>query len=672
MCLSSKIPKKSMVLMFVLLVSCLLLFVPLALAGQDLTSEVNSSERPADISLEDLLAPEPEPVSADLGASDPYIDPKIPDLEGILGTPFSYNLHPHEKGGTCVGKPKILLVQDADSWQTGYQNEKELQKLGLSFDKIKSSQLINTDLYKYSHLLVPSDQPQAFYNNLDANMDRITKWVEAGGSFQFNACDVGWANGHWAKGPGGITHKYPVYVQQNYIQSPAHPVLQGQTNADFYNWNYVSHGYFENLPPGTQVLLSVKPDGSQPTLVDFKLGKGHVVASQNTLEWTNAKKGYKWNELILDKIILYMFGAGFDCLQWSVSGVDENIIKVAIDTDKDVMTITPIAEGKDEITLTLKDTLTGKTASQNIWVTIKKGGGPDITPPKLEVSFPPDCLPEPGPYLLKGRAEKDDAVKILVNNEAVEIYDYDHFWAYFRKELKLVLGDNKVVVQAWDKAGNKAEVIGVICVGQIPKTIVEAGKKCGPPGAEIKVPITIQNANGMAGAQFDLNYKPEVAVATAVEIGDLVKDFMLAANLSEAANGKVRIGLVGAKGVTGNGTLVVVTFKLTGKMGDKTPLKILNLELNDEKGNPIKAAVKDGEVGICLTCGDVNGDEKVSAADATLTLRAAVGLQKLTYEQICAANVNCDQKITAADVTLILRKAVGLVKELNCCCIEPQ
>ena len=202
-----------------------------------------------------------------------------------------------------------------------------------------------------------------------------------------------------------------------------------------------------------------------------------------------------------------------------------------------------------------------------------------------------------------------------------------------------------------------------------PETVVEAGKKCGPPGAEIKVPITIQNANGMAGAQFDLSYDPKVAVATAVEKGDLVKDFILTPNLNEAANGLVRIALAGTNGVQGDGTLVVVTFKLTGKMGDKTPLKILNLELNDEKGNPIKAAVKDGEVGICLTCGDVNGDEKVSAADATLTLRAAVGLQKLTYEQICAANVNCDQKITAADVTLILRKAVGLVKEINCCCI---
>ena len=128
-------------------------------------------------------------------------------------------------------------------------------------------------------------------------------------------------------------------------------------------------------------------------------------------------------------------------------------------------------------------------------------------------------------------------------------------------------------------------------------TIVKVETKEGQPGEELKVPITIQNANGMAGAQFDLNYKPEVAVATAVEIGDLVKDFMLAANLNEAANGKVRIGLVGAKGVTGNGTLVVVTFKLSDKDGN-TYVDLKDVELNDENGIITYPQTKNGKIEI--------------------------------------------------------------------------
>jgi len=114
----------------------------------------------------------------------------------------------------------------------------------------------------------------------------------------------------------------------------------------------------------------------------------------------------------------------------------------------------------------------------------------------------------------------------------------------------------------------------------------------------------------------------------------------------------------------------LITFSLKGKVGDSTNLQIKDLLLSDEKGAEILACPEDGEIKISLICGDVNNDKRVTAADATLTLRAAVGLEKLTYEQKCAANVNCDQRITAADVTLILRYAVRLDKELKCCCID--
>lgn len=58
--------------------------------------------------------------------------------------------------------------------------------------------------------------------------------------------------------------------------------------------------------------------------------------------------------------------------------------------------------------------------------------------------------------------------------------------------------------------------------------------------------------------------------------------------------------------------------------------------------------------------GDVNFDGKVSAADARLTLRAAVGLQNLSAAALAAADMNEDDQITAADARMVLRKAVGL------------
>ncbi len=58
--------------------------------------------------------------------------------------------------------------------------------------------------------------------------------------------------------------------------------------------------------------------------------------------------------------------------------------------------------------------------------------------------------------------------------------------------------------------------------------------------------------------------------------------------------------------------------------------------------------------------GDVDFDTFVTAADARLTLRAAVALEQLTALEKKAADVDRDNSVTAADARLILRATVGL------------
>lgn len=60
------------------------------------------------------------------------------------------------------------------------------------------------------------------------------------------------------------------------------------------------------------------------------------------------------------------------------------------------------------------------------------------------------------------------------------------------------------------------------------------------------------------------------------------------------------------------------------------------------------------------TKGDINADGKVTVADATLALRASVGLLTLTLTQTEQADVTGDGKVTPADATTILRLALGL------------
>lgn len=58
--------------------------------------------------------------------------------------------------------------------------------------------------------------------------------------------------------------------------------------------------------------------------------------------------------------------------------------------------------------------------------------------------------------------------------------------------------------------------------------------------------------------------------------------------------------------------------------------------------------------------GDISLDDKITAADARLVLRASVGLENFTEEQNAIADVNGDGKLTAADARIILRVSVGL------------
>lgn len=58
--------------------------------------------------------------------------------------------------------------------------------------------------------------------------------------------------------------------------------------------------------------------------------------------------------------------------------------------------------------------------------------------------------------------------------------------------------------------------------------------------------------------------------------------------------------------------------------------------------------------------GDVNGDGKVTAADAREALRASAKLEKLSDKETSAADVNNDGKVTATDAREILKEASGV------------
>ena len=62
------------------------------------------------------------------------------------------------------------------------------------------------------------------------------------------------------------------------------------------------------------------------------------------------------------------------------------------------------------------------------------------------------------------------------------------------------------------------------------------------------------------------------------------------------------------------------------------------------------------------TLGDINGDNRITSADARLALRAAVRLEVLSDLEFLAADADGDGQVRSSDARLILRAAIGLEK----------
>lgn len=98
---------------------------------------------------------------------------------------------------------------------------------------------------------------------------------------------------------------------------------------------------------------------------------------------------------------------------------------------------------------------------------------------------------------------------------------------------------------------------------------------------------------------------------------------------------------------------------ITVKYGDQ----ILNFSVAVSDTGSVPTAVKGEDVLGSAINGDVDGDGKVSAADARLLLRNSCSLLRFTEEQKIAGDVDGDGRITSGDARIVLRRAAGLAKD---------
>ncbi len=198
-----------------------------------------------------------------------------------------------------------------------------------------------------------------------------------------------------------------------------------------------------------------------------------------------------------------------------------------------------------------------------------------------------------------------------------------------------------------------------------PGIRVSVGNVTGSASGTVVVPVSVDNAKGIAGGDMTLSYDANLLTAKQVQGSDLLTKAAITVIPNLSTPGKVQVSMAGVSGIlSGSGVLLNVTFEVkSGAAQGSTPLSLEAL-LADENGATIPSTAAGGTVTIGGgMVGDVNNDQRVNSADAILVLRHSAGLTTLTEVQKQAGDVNGDGKTNSGDAILILRKSAGLLAQ---------
>lgn len=112
--------------------------------------------------------------------------------------------------------------------------------------------------------------------------------------------------------------------------------------------------------------------------------------------------------------------------------------------------------------------------------------------------------------------------------------------------------------------------------------------KQGTADETLDIPVNIDNATNIAGADLTITFLSSILTAQAIYTADLTSSFSVTANTNTA--GEVRIALANSTGISsGSGALVNIRFKVNANAssGSTSPLTLQSVTLNDESGNSI-------------------------------------------------------------------------------------
>lgn len=195
-----------------------------------------------------------------------------------------------EGGIDLADQKKVLLIEDRQPWDSD-ANKTVLNKIKANYNTTTTSNFSADMLKDYGVVILANDQTTATYGAYERFTSELESFARNGGTVVYGACDNGWGGGTLSSTIIGGIKKAKLLDHYNIISDRSHPIVTGTltdshvlTNSDLYS-NYCSHTYFfeDSLPIGCNIILRSKSNNA-PTLIEYDLGEGKIIASGLTWE----------------------------------------------------------------------------------------------------------------------------------------------------------------------------------------------------------------------------------------------------------------------------------------------------------------------------------------------------------------------------------------------------
>jgi hypothetical protein len=162
----------------------------------------------------------------------------------------------------------------------------------------------------------------------------------------------------------------------------------------------------------------------------------------------------------------------------------------------------------------------------------------------------------------------------------------------------------------------------LIMVPQVSAQTLSVSDADGEVGATVEVPITLSEASNIGSMDIIVRYNPEVLSLGTVDKGVLASKAMFKHAVKEP--GLLRIGVVDASGINGDGTIAVLKFNILDDVGAATPVEILTASANDATTiQEISVETKDGIFSVIAKAQEPQ-QEKKGICGPTLILLALI------------------------------------------------